>query len=226
MPQSPVLLYEHIVQGQGQKEVFSNEADDTLERKLTTEATINVGGTGDYNFSNDEVRDLRIELTGLLTGDRNLQVPARNMLYQFVNNTTGAFVLTLQVVGGAGVTVDISRGFTYWFWCDGVDILDVSRELFDYVTNVATTYQALESDRKVNGDTLGGAFTITLPQAAPGKQVLISSIGAATALTIARGGSDTMNGSASNITIATQWQAVLFTGENATNWIAHRLTVA
>ena len=226
MPQSPILLYEHIVQGQGQKEVFSNEADDTLERKMTTQASIDVNGTGDYNFSNDEVRDLRIELTGLLTGNRNLQVPARNMLYQFINNTTGAFVLTLQVLGGAGVTLDISRGFTYWIWCDGVDVFDVSRELLDYVTDVAATYQALESDRKINGDTSGGAFTITLPQVAPGKQVLITSVGAATALTIARGTTDTIKGVATSITISTQWQAVLFTGESATNWIAHRLTVA
>lgn len=226
MPQSPILLYEHIVQGQGQKEVFSNEADDTLERKMTTQASIDVNGTGDYNFSDEEVRDLRIELTGLLTGNRALNVPARNMLYQFVNNTTGAFVLTLQVIGGAGVSVDISRGLTYWIWCDGADIFDVSRELFDYVTDVSTTYQALESDRKINGDTGGGAFTITLPQAAPGKQLLISSVGAATTLTIARGGADTINDSASSITISTQWQAVLFTGESATNWIAHRLTVA
>lgn len=226
MPQSPVLLYEHIVQGQGQKEVFSNEADDTLERKMTTQASVDVAGTGDFTFTNDQVRDLRIELTGLLTGNRDLNIPARNMLYQFINNTTGAFTLTLQVTGGAGVSIDLSRGFTYWIWTDGVDVFDVSRELFDYVTDVATTYQALESDRKINGDTTGGAFTITLPQAAPGKQVLITSVGAATTLTIARGGTDTIKGVATSITISTQWQAVLFVGESATNWLAFRLTVA
>ena len=102
----------------------------------------------------------------------------------------------------------------------------MSRELFDYVTDEAATYQSLESDRKINGDTAGGGFTITLPQAAPGKQVLINQVSATNTLTIARGGADTINGSASSITISTQWQAVLFTGESATNWIAHRLTVA
>jgi hypothetical protein len=227
MPQSPVLIIDHVEQGQSQKEVTVNEATDILERKITSATDIDVaGGPGDVDLSNDQVRDMRLIFSGVLTGDVTVTVPARNMLYQLVNITTGAFVLDFEVVGGGGANIVLDRDRVFWVWTDGVDIFDITRELFDYVTDVSTTYQVLENDRTINADTTGGAFTITLPQAAPGKEVLITSIGAATALTIARGGADTMNGSASNLTITTQWQAIKFVGESATNWIAHRLTVA
>lgn len=227
MPQSPVLIIDHVEQGQSQKEISVNEATNILERKITTASNIDVaGGPADVDLTNDQVRDMRLEFSGILTGDVTVTVPARNMLYMLKNITTGAFVLDFEVIGGGGANIILDRNYAYWVWTDGVDIFDMTRELFDYVTDVSTTYQVLENDRIINGDTGGGAFTITLPQAAPGKEVLITSVGAATTLTIARGGADTMNDSASNLTIATQWQAIRFIGESATNWIAHRLTVA
>lgn len=227
MPQSPILIIDHVEQGQSQKETTVNEGTDILERKITTISDIDVaGGPGDVDLSNDQVRDMRLGFSGILTGDVTVTVPARNMLYQLVNNTTGAFILDFEVIGGGGANIVLDRDMVFWVWTDGVDIFDITRELFDYVLDVSTTYQVLANDRKINADTSGGAFTITLPQAAPGKEVLITSIGAATALTISRGGADTMNGSASNLTISTQWQAIKFVGQSATNWLAHRLTVA
>jgi len=227
MPQSPILIIDHVEQGQSQKEVTVNEGTDILERKITSASNIDVaGGPGDVDLTNDQVRDMRLEFSGILTGNVTVTVPARNMLYMLKNNTTGAFVLDFEVIGGGGANIVLDRNYVHWIWTDGVDIFDITRELFDYVTDVSTTYQALPNDRKINGNTIGGAFTITLPQAAPGKEVLITSVGAATALTIARGGADTMNASASNLTITTQWQAIKFVGESATNWLAHRLTVA
>jgi hypothetical protein len=227
MPQSPILIIDHVEQGQSQKEVTVNEATDILERKITTASNIDVaGGPGDVDLTNDQVRDMRLEFSGILTGDVTVTVPARNMMYMLKNLTTGAFALDFEVVGGAAANIVLDRNYVYWVWCDGVDIFDITRELLDYVTDVATTYTATGNDRKVNADTTGGAFTITLPQAAPGKELLITSIGAATQLDIARGGADTIKGVATNITITTQWQAVLFVGESATNWLAFRLTVA
>lgn len=227
MPQSPILIIDHVEQGQSQKETSVNEATNILERKITTLNSIDVaGGPGDVDLTNDQVRDMRLEFTGILTGDVTITVPARNMLYMLKNSTTGAFLLDFEVIGGGGANLVLDRDYAFWAWTDGVDIFDLTHELFDHVTDVAATYQALDNDRKINGDTSGGAFTITLPQAAPGKELLITSIGAATTLTIARGGADTMNGSATNLTIATQWEAIKFVGESATNWIAHRLSVA
>ena len=226
MPQSSLLLIDHVEQGQSQKEVTVNEAIDILERKIGNFMDIDVAGAVDVDLSDDQVRDMRLEFSGILTGNITVTVPARNMLFVIENKTTGAFTLMFRVIGGGGTAVLLGRGFASWLWCDGVDIFDLTRELTDYVIDVSATYQATSYDRKINADTSGGAFTITLPQAEPGKEILITSIGAATALTIARGGTDTMNGSASNLTITTQWQAIKFVGENATNWIAHRLTVA
>lgn len=227
MPQSPTLIIDHVEQGQSQKETTVNEAINILERKITTFKDIDVaGGPGDVDLTNDQVRDMRLEFSGILTGDVTVTIPARNMLYQVRNITTGAFLLDFEVIGGAGASILLDRGHTFWLWCDGVDIFDITRELLDYAIDVSTTYTALDNDRKINADTTGGAFTITLPQAAPGKEILITSIGAATQLDIARGGADTIKGVATNITITTQWQAVLFVGESATNWLAFRLTVA
>jgi hypothetical protein len=227
MPQSPVLIIDHIEQGQSQKEVSANEATDILERKITTVADIDVaGGPVTVDLTNDQVRDMRLQFSGILTGDVTVTVPARNMLYMIKNITTGAFVLDFQVIGGGGANIILDRNYAYWVWTDGVDIFDLTHELFDQVTDVATTYQALDNDRKINADTSGGIFTLTLPQAAPGKEILITRVSASNTLTIARGGSDTINGSASSVTIATQWQAIRFIGESATNWLAHRLTVA
>ena len=227
MPQSPVLIIDHVEQGQSQKETTVNEATNILERKITTVADIDVaGGPFDVDLSNDQIRDMRLEFSGILTGDVTITVPARNMLYMIKNITTGAFILDLEVIGGGGANIILDREYAYWVWCDGVNIVDLTHELFDHVTDVTGTYQALDNDRNINGDTTGGIFTITLPQAAPGKEILITRPNASNTLTIARGGSDTINGSASSVTIATQWQAIKFVGESATNWLAHRLTVA
>jgi hypothetical protein len=226
MPQSPILKYEHIQQGQGQKETTANVALDTLERKLTTEVSLDAAGTGDLDLTDDQARDMSYQFTGVLTGNRTITIPPRAMLYVVENATSGAFTVNLEVIGGGGASVLLGRGFRHWIYCDGVDCIELPRVLLDYVADVATTYQATAYDRVINGDTVGGAFTITLPQAAPGRQVLINSIGAATTLTIARGGSDTIKGVSTSITISTQWQGVLFVGESATNWVAYRLTVA
>jgi hypothetical protein len=227
MPQSPILLYEHIVQGQFQAEVFSNEADDILERKITSSGDIDLAGNGAYALSNDEVRDMRLNFTGVIDGNRTIELPARNMLYLLENSTTGAFVVNVEVTGGAGISIELGRGYQLWLFCDGTDVFDIQREQTDHVTNVAATHQVVEYERVINGDTAGGGFTITLPTpVVPGKQILINQVSATNTLTIAEGGTDTMNGSGTNLTIATQWQAILLTGETATNWIAHRLTVA
>jgi hypothetical protein len=226
MPQSQILLFEHIVQGQAQKEVFSNEADDILERKIANSADISIAGTGNFALTNDAARDMRINFTGVLTGDRTIDLPGRNMLYVFENTTTGAFVVDIQVTGGAGTSIELGRGYQLWLWTDGVDVFDLTRQMNDYAVDVSTTYQATPYDRVINGDTGGGAFTITLPAPVPGKQVLITRVGATNTLTIARGGTDTIQGAATSKTITTQWAGILFVGDTTTNWNAFALTNA
>lgn len=227
MPQSPVLIIDHVEQGQSQKEITINEATNILERKITNQVDISVaGGPQTIDLTNDQVRDMSFLFSGILTGDTIITVPARNMLFLVENTTTGAFLLTFQVVGGAGAILTVDRGRKMWVWSDGVDLFDLTRLLLDYVTDVSATYTATENDRKINADTSGGAFTITLPPVAVGKEILITSVGGATQLDIARAGADTIKGVATNITITTQWQAVLMVGETASNWLAFRLTVA
>lgn len=222
MPTSPILLFNHITQGQLQKEVAANEAMNILERKIVNAAEIDAAGTGDLTLTADQTRDAYLEFTGLLAGNRNIILPARNMFYMVMNNTTGNFTLSIKVTGGA--TVLLGRGMSFWIWCDGVDCFDMTRVLLDSVVAVSTTYQATAFDRVINADTTGGGFTITLPQATPGRTVLIQSTGHANTLTVARGGSDTINGAATSLTINAQYQALYFVAESATSWVASRRT--
>jgi hypothetical protein len=50
-------------------------------------------------------RNMYLELTGALTADRELQVPAAKKLYFIYNNTTGGFAVTVKVSGQTGVSV-------------------------------------------------------------------------------------------------------------------------
>lgn len=225
MATSQILLYNHITQAQRQKETQSNVIDDILERKICNSEDLDLAGTGDFNATDDQVRDMRLRFTGILTGNRNFNIPARNMLYLIQDDTTGAFAITFQVTGGGGSGITLRRGSQTWIWCDGVNCLDLTREIMDHTTQVSATYQAVEQDRVIDGDTSGGAFTITLPTPAPGKQLLIASTGSTTTLTISPG-ANTINGSGSNVTITTRWQAIWFIGTSSTNWLGFRQTLA
>lgn len=61
----------------------------------------------------------------------------------------------------------------------------------------STTYTATAADRVLLGNTTGGGFTITLPAATVGAMYRIKNIGSANNLTVARAGSDTIDGDTS-----------------------------
>jgi hypothetical protein len=71
---------------------------------------LNVAGTGDYTLStasgaSDESRYSILVLTGLLTGNRNVIVPSSPKNYVVINQTTGAFTVTLKQSAGTGVVI-------------------------------------------------------------------------------------------------------------------------
>jgi hypothetical protein len=60
--------------------------------------------------------------TGILTGARNIIIPATVQQYWIDNRTTGSFTFTVKVSGTTGVTLTTNeRGI---FYCDGSEILD------------------------------------------------------------------------------------------------------
>lgn len=85
--------------------------------------SINVAGTGDYTLSGVELNRVSYRLTGILTGNRNIIVPATTQQYWVDNQTTGAFTVTIKASGGdPGKT--IAQGNRNIFYCDGANVLD------------------------------------------------------------------------------------------------------
>ena len=86
------------------------------------------------------------------------------------------------------------------------------------VATKTTTYTATGNDGLLIGDTSGGGFTITLPSAAsnPGKVLRFKNIGTNT-LTLARAGSDTIDGATSR-TLTVQYEAIELVSDGASAW--------
>ena len=62
-----------------------------------------------------------IIVSGALTGNRNLIIPAAVSEYIIQNNTTGAYTLTAKTPSGTGVT--LTQGASTYVYCDGTNIL-------------------------------------------------------------------------------------------------------
>lgn len=81
--------------------------------------TINVAGTGTYTLSGSELNRVAYKFTGVLTGDRPIEIPATVQQYWVNNATTGAFTLTVRTSGGTGIVVP--QNASLLLYCDGTD---------------------------------------------------------------------------------------------------------
>ena len=68
-----------------------------------------------------------IKVTGALTGNRNVIVPARNKVYWVWNATTEAFTLTVKTSSGTGIAV--TQGYIRALLCDGTNVVALSSEV-------------------------------------------------------------------------------------------------
>jgi hypothetical protein len=85
----------------------------------------------------------------------------------------------------------------------------------------SSTHSQTSSERLIYADTTGGDFTVTLPSAAGVTANTIYSImktAAAHTLTIARAGSDTINGSASSLTLTALYGRYDYYSDGASAW--------
>lgn len=84
--------------------------------------TVAVGGTGDYTLLAAEQNKVLYRFTGVLTGNRNIIVPATIQQYWVDNATTGAFTFTVKTAAGGGVVV--ATGVRAILYCNGTDVID------------------------------------------------------------------------------------------------------
>jgi hypothetical protein len=106
---------------------------------------LSVAGNTDVTLTSvqgapDQARNQHFVFTGALTGNINVFWPlSRNRFFSVKNGTSGAFTLTIAVVGTPGATVVVPQGETVSLASDG--------------TNITTRFNAF-----VGGLTIGGGF--------------------------------------------------------------------
>ena len=84
--------------------------------------SINVSGTGDYTLAGTELNRISYNLTGTLTGNRNIIVPATVQQYWITNSTSGAYTLTVKTSAGTGIVV--SSGEALILYCNGTNVVE------------------------------------------------------------------------------------------------------
>lgn len=118
------LLVTEIATSQAQKETTANNAfqafDKAIAGKLAQAIT-----TADVTLSDADGRNAIIELSGTLTGNRNLIVPTRTKIYAVYNGTAGAYTVTVKTSGGSGVVV--SQGTREFVYCDGTNVVRLAQ---------------------------------------------------------------------------------------------------
>ena len=95
---------------------------DLLDKAITGRLSKSVAGASDVTLTDAEAANAFHDYNGVLTGNINVNVPAREKLYVIFNNTTGAFTLTVRPVGGTGFVVD--QGKKAILYSDGTNILE------------------------------------------------------------------------------------------------------
>lgn len=83
--------------------------------------SIAVGGSGDYTLTGSELNRIAYNFTGVLTGNRDIIVPATVQQYWVSNSTTGSFDLTVKTAAGTGVVV--AQGARTIMYCDGTNVV-------------------------------------------------------------------------------------------------------
>lgn len=86
--------------------------------------SIDVSGTGDYTLSGAQLNRVAYEFTGILTGNRNIIVPASVQQYWVSNLTTGAFNLTVKAAGGVDPGVVVAQNVRSILFCDGTNVVN------------------------------------------------------------------------------------------------------
>ena len=66
------------------------------------------------------------EYSGILTSNQIIVVPSTVQLYSFVNNTTGAYTLTVKTSVSGGATVSVPQGGTLILVCDGTNVYNAA----------------------------------------------------------------------------------------------------
>ena len=111
-------------------------------------------------------RNMCIEMTGLLTANRNLVVPNNRKLYFIFNNTAGGYAVTVKTSAGTGISV-LNDGKVILI-CDGTNVVAAINSIAGPATISANT--ASDALRINQTSLTGNAFVVeddTNPDSTP-----------------------------------------------------------
>ena len=102
-----------------------------------------------------------IELTGALTGDIHVFIPAVENNYLIYNNTSGSQTVTVAATGHGANGAVISQGGWHWVYCDGSANFNVTEAEFT-TTNASALSEGTLADARLSANvTLNNASTIS-----------------------------------------------------------------
>jgi hypothetical protein len=127
-----------------------------LQQSIAGYAAVSIaGGAGntDLTFTNGAAsngKNAVLELTGTITGNRTVTVPASvtNKVYLIKNNKTGAFTVTVLVSGQSGVTFSATDKGTKVLYINGTDVVDsnVGKLSNDYAPSLSAVLDTNGND--------------------------------------------------------------------------------
>jgi len=170
--------------------------------------TVNIAGTGTYTLTGAELNRISYQLTGVLTGNRDVVVPNTVQQYWVNNQTTGAFTVTVKTAAGTGQT--ITQGGQAIVYCDGTNVVAGQSGITLPVavasggTGATTAPNALTN---LGGSTVGKAIFQAVNAAAARSSLGSTSIGDAIFIAISPNGAITaLSGSQVSINGNNQWE--------------------
>jgi len=212
---SPNLRLELIGTGEQQGTwggITNTNLGTLLEEAIGGYVSVTVSDVADTTLttndgSADQSRNMVINLTGALTGTRNVICPAIEKLYVVKNATTGSQSVVFKVSGQTGVT--IPNGSTYFLYVDGTDARLINGTIASQNSNnVSITGGSISNAALSNVTVVANASSLSVRDS-DGSNTLSIAVGsnltANTVLTLTTGASAnrTLDISASNVTIST-----------------------
>ena len=119
---------------------------------------ISVAGGTNVTLTTAQSTAQIMKFTGALTANINVIVPANGKTFTVLNNTTGAFTLTIKTTSGTGITV--TQGMTQELICEGVNIIIASNDLIGAgIASIASMQTAVNGYSSIS---VAGGTNVTL----------------------------------------------------------------